>query len=81
LETGLDILPIVQTGAFQIIHKGSFLIRPGRVDLIIKPPVPISGFGKEDVGALADCVRSVFMRCLEESTAPQPGRASASDTA
>ena len=81
LETGLDILPIVQKGGYRIIHKGSLLIHPGRVDLTIEPPVPVSGFGKEDVGALADRVRSVFMRCLEEITAPQPRKASASDTA
>lgn len=65
LETGLDILPIVQTGAFQIIHKGSLLIRPGRVDLTIKPPVPIGGLGKEDIGELADRVRSIFLRDLK----------------
>ena len=28
LETGLDILPIVQKGGYRIIHKGSLLIHP-----------------------------------------------------
>jgi len=66
LETGLDILPIVQRGGFRIIHKGSLLIRPGRVDLTIEPPVPVAGFGKEDIGKLADDVRAVFLRVLGE---------------
>jgi len=66
LETGLDILPIVQRGGFRIIRKGSLLIRPGRVDLTIEPPVPVAGFGKEDVGKLADYVRAIFLRVLGE---------------
>ena len=43
LETGLDILPIVQTGAYRINRKGSRLIRPGRVELAVLPPVPVAG--------------------------------------
>lgn len=81
LETGLDILPIVQNGGYRIIHKGSLLIRPGRVDLTIKPPVPIGGVSKENLQELVDKVRSVFLRNLGESTIPHPGKASASDTA
>jgi 1-acyl-sn-glycerol-3-phosphate acyltransferase len=79
LETGLDILPIVQIGAFQIIHKGSLLIRPGRVDLTIEPPVPIGGVSKENLQELVDKVRSVFLRSLGESIVPHPGRAISSD--
>ena len=67
LETGLDILPIVQRGGYRIIHKGSLLFRPGRVDLTIEPPVPVAGFGKEDIGKLADDVRAIFLRVLGES--------------
>jgi 1-acyl-sn-glycerol-3-phosphate acyltransferase len=81
LETGLDILPIVQKGGYRIIHKGSLLIRPGRVDLTIEPPVPIGGVSKENLQELVDKVRTVFIRSLGESTIPNPGRASASDTA
>jgi 1-acyl-sn-glycerol-3-phosphate acyltransferase len=66
LETGLDILPIVQKGGYRIIHKGSLLIRPGRVDLTIEPPVPVSGLGKEATGELTDRVRDIFLRRLKE---------------
>ncbi len=67
LETGLDILPIVQKGGYRIIHKGSLLIRPGRVDLVIEPAVSVAGLCKEDIGKLADRVRAVFLHVLVES--------------
>jgi len=40
LETGLDILPVVQKGAYAIAHKGSLMIRPGRVEVSIEPSDP-----------------------------------------
>jgi len=81
LETGLDILPIVQKGGYRIIHKGSLLIRPGRVDLTIEPPVPVAGFGKEDIGELADRVRAIFLHGLGESIMPRTESKNLSGTA
>jgi 1-acyl-sn-glycerol-3-phosphate acyltransferase len=62
LETGLDILPLVQSGAFRINRKGSRLIRPGRVQLTIEPAIPTAGYSKDNVGELVEKVRSVFVR-------------------
>ena len=64
VETGLDILPIVQSGAFEIARKGSLLIRPGRVDVAIEPAVPVAGYTKENVGELIERVRGVFLERL-----------------
>ena len=66
LETGLDILPIVQTGSYRIIRKGSRLIRPGRVALSVLPPIHVAGFARDAVGDLADLTRSVFLAALKE---------------
>lgn len=66
LETGLDILPLVQTGAYRISRKGSLLIRPGRVDIAVLPPVRVAGYGRDAVGELADRTRSVFLEALGE---------------
>ena len=64
LETGLDILPVVQVGAYRISRKGSRLIRPGRVELVVCPPIQITGYARETVGDLADRTRSVFLERL-----------------
>jgi 1-acyl-sn-glycerol-3-phosphate acyltransferase len=69
VETGLDILPMVQKGAFEIARKGSLLIRPGRVEITIERAVPVSGYTKENVGELIECVSGVFLERLGESSA------------
>jgi 1-acyl-sn-glycerol-3-phosphate acyltransferase len=67
IETGLDILPLVQTGAFEVARKGSLLIRPGRVVVAIGPAVPVAGYTKETMGELIERVRGVFLDRLEGS--------------
>lgn len=66
LETGLDILPVVQSGSYRINRKGSLLIRPGRVGLAVLPPIPVAGFARDNAGALADRTRSLFLEALGE---------------
>jgi 1-acyl-sn-glycerol-3-phosphate acyltransferase len=68
LETGLDILPVVQEGAFAVSRKGSLMIRPGRVDVTIGTPVPTAGYDKDSVGGLIERVRRAFLDRLEGST-------------
>jgi len=65
LETGLDILPLVQKGAYAINRRGSLHIRPGRVGFIIEKPIPTAGYTRENVGELIDKVRSVFLKHVE----------------
>ncbi len=66
IETGLDILPLVQRGAYEISHKGSLLIRPGKIEISIEPAVPVAGFTRETVEELVARVRGVFLARLGE---------------
>ncbi|MCJ7587799.1 MAG: 1-acyl-sn-glycerol-3-phosphate acyltransferase [Candidatus Aminicenantes bacterium] len=66
LETGLDILPIMQTGAFRIARKGSLLIRPGRIELSIEPAVSPAGYSRDTVADFAGRVRLAFLRRAED---------------
>jgi 1-acyl-sn-glycerol-3-phosphate acyltransferase len=61
LSTGLDILPIIQKGAFRINRRGSRLIRPGTVRYVIAPAVSVAGYSRESQAALIEKVRSVFL--------------------
>ena len=65
LETGLDILPMVQIGASRVNRRGSLLIRPGRVKYVIEKPIPTQGFSRENIGELIEKVRAVFMQYVE----------------
>jgi 1-acyl-sn-glycerol-3-phosphate acyltransferase len=64
LETGLDILPIIQEGAYRINRRGSRLVRPGTVRFIIAPPVPTAGYSRESQAALIENVRAIFLNLV-----------------
>ena len=66
LDTGLDVLPLVQSGGYRISRKGSRLIRPGKIDIAIEPAVPVAGYTRETVEALIERVRAVFLARLGE---------------
>jgi 1-acyl-sn-glycerol-3-phosphate acyltransferase len=66
LETGLDILPLVQRGGYRINHKGSLLVRPGKIDITIEPAVPVAGYARETADALIERVRAAFLARLGE---------------
>jgi 1-acyl-sn-glycerol-3-phosphate acyltransferase len=65
LETGLDILPLVQQGAYAVNRRGSLLIRPGRVGFTIEKPVATAGYGRENIAELIEKVRGVFLQHVE----------------
>ena len=64
VEAGIEILPMAQIGAERINRKGSRLIRPGRVDVVIEPAIPSAGFTREAHDGLVDKVRAAFLRHL-----------------
>jgi 1-acyl-sn-glycerol-3-phosphate acyltransferase len=66
VQAGLEILPLVQVGADRINRKGSRLIRPGRVDLVIAPAVPSAGFTREAHDGLMERVRAAFLRHISD---------------
>ena len=65
LETGLDILPLVQKGAFRVNRRGSLFIRPGRVEFVIEKPIATAGYTRENIGELMEKVRSVYLQYVE----------------
>ena len=66
LDTGLDVLPLVQSGGYRISRKGSRLIRPGKIDIAIEPAVPVAGYTRETVEALIERVRALSLARLGE---------------
>lgn len=69
LETGLEILPLVQAGAGRINRRGSRLVRPGRIEMTIERAVPTEGYSKKNIGELVGRVREVFLSRLEGPSA------------
>jgi 1-acyl-sn-glycerol-3-phosphate acyltransferase len=65
IESGLDILPITQAGAYKIKQKTHWIIRPGKLTVTIDTPIPVKGYTKENISELMDKVRNVMLRHVE----------------
>lgn len=65
-DLGLPIVPTTVVGAFDVMRKGSLLIRPGH-EVVVYCDAPISTRGLPDsaIGQLADHVRSVMAKRLD----------------
>ena len=69
LDAGVPIVPIVITGTSSIMTKGHLRINPGKVNMIIHPPIPTSTYSRETKQELMDRVRGVICDGLESMEA------------
>ncbi len=60
LQHGLPILPITVNGTRKILPKGTFMVMPGIVDVIIHPPVPTTGYSLTNKEILMDKIREII---------------------
>ena len=65
LEAGIDILPIIQMGSFNFKRKGSWIMRPGKVEVVIEKPIATSGYSKENITDLVQKTRDIFLKYID----------------
>ncbi len=66
IESGTPIVPISIKGTFEMMPKGSFFIRKGRIRVTFHPAVPVEGYQAENLSELIDRVRSIIQTGLGE---------------
>jgi 1-acyl-sn-glycerol-3-phosphate acyltransferase len=70
LKSQASILPITIRGTAQIMPKGDWRTHPGRVQIIIDPPIDTAGFPTEKEAELSQRVRDTFLKNLSDSSTP-----------
>ncbi|UCH30090.1 MAG: 1-acyl-sn-glycerol-3-phosphate acyltransferase [Myxococcales bacterium] len=61
IELGVPIVPVAVTGLYDVLHKGSLVIRPGHViSVFVEEPITTDGLTEDDIEALRDRVREVI---------------------
>jgi 1-acyl-sn-glycerol-3-phosphate acyltransferase len=66
IELGMPVVPVAVTGLYEVLHKGSLIIRPGNhIIVYIEEPIATDGMTTEDVPALRDRVRNVISARVE----------------
>jgi 1-acyl-sn-glycerol-3-phosphate acyltransferase len=67
------IVPVTVTGMYLVMHKGSYLIRPGHlVTIYFDEPVETAGLRQRDLPALIASVRQTISNRLEAYWASEP---------
>ncbi len=73
-DLGIPIIPVAVTGMFEVMRKGSWLIRPGHeVTVHCCAPVPTAGLSDEEIPALVERVRAVIAGKVDEYYARRQG--------
>jgi 1-acyl-sn-glycerol-3-phosphate acyltransferase len=57
IEAGVPVTPVTLNGTRGILKPDTVHVKPGRVEMIIHPPISTAGLTRQDVGALAERVR------------------------
>jgi len=65
VESGLEILPMIQVGSEKINMKTSWLIKPGKVEVILEKPISTQDFTKETIDVLMGKTRNTFLEYVE----------------
>ncbi|MBN1999752.1 1-acyl-sn-glycerol-3-phosphate acyltransferase [candidate division KSB1 bacterium] len=65
-EAGVDIVPVVMTGAYKINRKGSLIIYPGKMVLRFGEPVRYGEIKNMEVNKLRHHIREIMERMMKE---------------
>jgi len=57
LDSGSDIVPVAIRGSYELMPRGSAIMKPGKVVIEIGEPIPTAGLGADDRLALVARVR------------------------
>jgi 1-acyl-sn-glycerol-3-phosphate acyltransferase len=64
-DAGLPIVPIATRGAYRMLPKGAFTMRPSRIEVYVAPQIPTEGLSDEQLPTLMDRVRNVMEAWIE----------------
>jgi 1-acyl-sn-glycerol-3-phosphate acyltransferase len=61
IELGIPVVPVAVTGLYDVLHKGSLVIRPDNtITVFVEEPIATEGLTNADVGMLRDRVKEVI---------------------
>jgi 1-acyl-sn-glycerol-3-phosphate acyltransferase len=74
-DLGLPVVPVAVTGAFEMMRKGSYLIRPGHeITVHVEAPIPTRGASDAEVQAIAERARAVVAARVDAYWAERAAR-------
>jgi HAD superfamily hydrolase (TIGR01490 family) len=72
MQGGVPIVPIVIRNAGELLWRGSTFIRPGTIDVVVRPPISVAEWRVEELDQRIAEVRELFVRTLADWPAALP---------
>ncbi len=61
IELGVPVVPVAVTGLFEVLHKGSLVIRPGNeIRVYVEEPISTEALAEDDISSLRDRVQNAI---------------------
>jgi HAD superfamily hydrolase (TIGR01490 family) len=79
MQGGVPIVPIVIRNAGEIMWKGSYIIRPGTIDVAVLPPIPTDDWKVSELRDRVAGVRQLFVDAMALWAADAAGETVAAD--
>ncbi len=74
-DLGVPVVPVTVTGMFEVMRKGSWLLRPGHtVTVHVDAPIPTAGLKDEELPALMDRVHAAMAAHVDRYYAARRAR-------
>lgn len=64
-NAGIPVVPLAVRGMFEVLPKGTFLIRPGTIEIWMGPQIETAGLSDAQVDELAEYVREMIVAWVE----------------
>jgi 1-acyl-sn-glycerol-3-phosphate acyltransferase len=66
VASGLPVVPVAVRGMFEILPKGTWITRPGRIDVYVGPQIDTEGLDDDGIDALMDRVHAAMSAFVAE---------------
>jgi 1-acyl-sn-glycerol-3-phosphate acyltransferase len=60
IKAGVPVVPVAIVGTFEVLRMWSYIIRPGKLQLVIGKPIPTHGFSTRDMEGLSEKVKAAI---------------------
>lgn len=77
IKAGVPVVPVAIVGTYEVLPMNTFVIHPGKMQLVIGKPVPTDGYTTRDTEAISEKVKAAieemyYERALTPRPVPQP---------
>lgn len=65
-DLGIPVCPVTAIGAYDMMRKGSLIMRPAKVTMYVDAPIETAGLSDDEVVALAERVQAIVGKRLDD---------------